>query len=96
MSHYAEKPYRIFHWRSSHGAEVDLIVESSDALWAIEIKSSPIVKPGMLKGLNSFVEDIPHGRPVCVSTCDTPYLAGDIPVIPWRTLFGEDYLQLGD
>ena len=40
LIHYAEKSYRIFHWRSSHGAEVDLVVEANDGLWAIEIKSS--------------------------------------------------------
>lgn len=38
LIHYAEKPFRVFHWRSSHGAEVDLIVETNDGLWAIEIK----------------------------------------------------------
>jgi len=94
LIHYAEKPFRVFHWRSSHGAEVDLVIESSDGLWAIEIKSSAIVKSGVLKGLRSFKEDHPDARSLCVSICDTPYMAGDIPVIPWRTLFGKDYLDL--
>ena len=94
LIHYAEKPFRVFHWRSSHGAEVDLVVEASDALWAIEIKSSAIVKSGVLKGLRSFMEDHPNARPLCVSTCDTPYMAGNIPVIPWRTLFTKDCLNL--
>ena len=40
LIHYAEKPFKIFHWRSSHGAEVDMVAETSDCLWAIEIKSS--------------------------------------------------------
>ena len=30
---YAEKPFRVFHWRSSHGAEVDLVIETADILW---------------------------------------------------------------
>lgn len=94
LIHYAEKPFRVFHWRSSHGAEVDLIVETSDGLWAIEIKSSPIVKSGVLKGLRSFMKDHPNAKPLCVSICDTPYMAGDIPVIPWRTLFRKNYLNL--
>jgi len=94
LIHYAEKPFRVFHWRSSHGAEVDMIVEASDVLWAIEIKSSQIVKSGVLKGLRSFMEDHPKAKPLCVSTCDTPYMAGNIPVIPWRTLFRKDYLNL--
>ena len=94
LIHYAEKSYRIFHWRSSHGAEVDMIVEASDGLWAIEIKSSQIVKSGVLKGLRSFMEDHLNAKSLCVSTCDTPYMAGDIPVIPWKTLFRKDYLNL--
>ena len=94
LIHYAEKSYRIFHWRSSHGAEVDMVVEANDGLWAIEIKSSQIVKSGILKGLRSFMEDHPDAKPLCVSICDTPYMAGDIPVIPWRTLFRKDYLNL--
>jgi len=94
LIHYAEKHFRVFHWRSSHGAEVDLIVETSDGLWAIEIKSSAIVKSGVLKGLRSFMEDHPNAKPLCVSICDAPYMAGDIPVIPWKTLFREDYLNL--
>ena len=67
-----------------YGAEVDMVVEASDYLWAIEIKSSPIVKSGVLKGLRSF----------CVFTCDKPYLAGKIPLIPWRALFRKNYLNL--
>jgi predicted AAA+ superfamily ATPase len=94
LIHYAEKPFRVFHWRSSHGAEVDLVIEASDGLWAIEIKSSPMVKSGVFKGLRSFMEDHPDARPLCVSICDTPYMAGDILVIPWKTLFRKDYLNL--
>ena len=91
---YAEKPYRIYHWRSSHGAEVDMIIETADDLWAIEIKSNPIVKSSNLTGLMSFVADHPKANLMCVSTCDRPYLTGSIPVIPWNTLFGKDYLDL--
>ena len=94
LINYAEKPFRIFHWRSSHGAEVDLIVESTDVLWAIEIKSSPLIKSASLRGLRSFMKCHPEARALCVSTCDRPYMAGDIPVIPWRYLFGKDYLNL--
>jgi predicted AAA+ superfamily ATPase len=91
---YAEKPYRIYHWRSSHGAEVDMIIETADRLWAIEIKSSPVVKPGSLTGLKSFMGDHPNSKSLCISTCDTPYMAGTIPVIPWKLFFGKDFLHL--
>lgn len=94
LIHYREKPYRLFHWRSSHGAEVDLIVETPDNLWAIEVKSSRTISSSDLRGLKSFTEDYPHARPVCVSTCDMPYMAGAVPVLPWRALFGSEYLDL--
>jgi predicted AAA+ superfamily ATPase len=94
LIHYTEKPFKIYHWRSSHGAEVDLVVEAADTLWAIEIKSSPVVKPGKLTGIKSFRSDHPHARSICASICDSPYLAGKIPVIPWRNLFGKDFLNI--
>ncbi len=94
LIHYTEKAYKIYHWRPAHGAEVDLVLESADSLWAIEIKSSATIKPGALKGLKSFMADHPGARPVRVSTCDTPYMAGGLPVIPWNNLFLHDYLDL--
>ncbi len=94
MINYTEMPFKIYHWRSSNGAEVDMVVESSDSLWAIEIKSSSSVKPADLRGLKSFSKDYPGAKPLCVSTCDLPYMAGQIPVIPWRYLFTKDFLNL--
>jgi predicted AAA+ superfamily ATPase len=94
LIHYAEKSYRMYHWRSTHGAEVDVVIETADALWAIEIKSSPTVRPGDLTGLRSFTKDYSNARPLCVSTCDQPYMAGNIAVIPWKLLFRKDYLDL--
>jgi predicted AAA+ superfamily ATPase len=94
MIHYAEKTYRMYHWRSSHGAEVDMIIETADAVWAIEIKSSETVRSGDLTGLRSFTKDYSKARPLCVSTCDQPYMAGNISVIPWKFLLRKDYLDL--
>ncbi len=94
LIHYAEKPYRMYHWRSSHGAEVDMIIETADTLWAIEIKSSATVGSGDLTGLKSFIKDYPRARPLCVSTCDQPYMAGTVSIIPWKFLFRKDFLDL--
>lgn len=91
---YSQQFFRVFHWRSSHGAEVDLIVEKEDALLAIEIKSVPRVRTGDLRGLKSFIEDYPDSRPVCISTADRPYMAGDLPIIPWQMVFGPEWLDL--
>ena len=91
---YSGQFFRIFHWRSSHGAEVDLIVEKENVLFAIEIKSTPLVRTGDLKGLRSFIGDYPDARPVCITNADRPYMAGDLPVIPWPMVFGSDWLDL--
>ena len=92
--HYTEKPNKLYHWRTSHGAEVDLVVQAPDTLWAIEIKSSTAVKSGNLTGLKSFMADYPDARPLCASICEVPYMAGKIQVIPWKRLFGKDYLNI--
>lgn len=89
---YQESDFRVFHWRSSHGAEVDLVVEKGGECWAMEIKSSAIVRSQDLRGLRSFMTDYPAARPVCVSNGDLPYMAGDVPVLPWR-VFITDWLQ---
>jgi hypothetical protein len=47
--------------------KVDLIIEVEDTLWAVEIKSYPTVKSGNLTGLQSFMEDHPKAKPLCVS-----------------------------
>lgn len=94
MISYSERLFKISHWRTSHGAEVDLIIESDGLLWAVEIKSSKVVQSKDLIGLKSFMEDYPHAKPICVSICDRPYMAGEIPVIPWESLFHQKFLNL--
>ena len=91
---YSGQYFRVFHWRSSHGAEVDLVVEKENVLFAIEIKSTPIVRAGDLKGLRSFIGDYTDARPVCITNADRPYMAGDLPVIPWPMVFTSEWLDL--
>ncbi|MCP4368260.1 MAG: DUF4143 domain-containing protein, partial [Deltaproteobacteria bacterium] len=94
LIHYIEKPYRLYHWRSSHGAEVDLVVESHNRVWAIEIKSSKVVQSKDLRGLASFMDEHPGAIPLCVSINDLAYQRGKIPVIPWKLLFEKEFLRL--
>ena len=91
---YREPDARMYHWRTHHGAEVDLVVECGDALWAIEIKSTDHVRIQDLGGLKSFMREHGHARPVCVCNADRPFLVGDIPVLPWRDLFKDEWLAL--
>jgi len=89
---YSSPGAKLFHWRSQQGAEVDLVVEKAGKLLAVEVKSSTEVSPSELRGLSAFLSDHPKAIPVVV--CNTPngYRLGDIPVVPWRELFGPDWL----
>ena len=90
---YRNPEARLFHWRSAQGAEVDLVVELGDRLIAVEIKTGIEVRGRDLSGLRSFCNDHPHAEPVCVSMVDLPYNVSEIPVLPWRELFGPKWLE---
>jgi hypothetical protein len=60
----------------------------------VEIKSFPTVKSGKLTDLQSFMKDHPKAKPLCVSTCETPYMAGTIPVIPWKHFLRKDFSNI--
>jgi len=94
LIHYFEKPYRLYDWRSSHGAEVDLVIESHNKLLAIEIKTTKVIQPKDLKGLASLMDEHPRAIPLCVSINVVPYQREEIPVIPWKLLFEKEYLNL--
>jgi len=85
-----KRPFaRLYHWRSASGAEVDLVIQEPERIRAVEIKSSKMVKASALRGLRSFCREHPEAEPVCVSMCDMPYYAGEIPVLPWMEYFRE-------
>jgi predicted AAA+ superfamily ATPase len=46
----------LFHYRSRHGAEVDLILRIGRELWAVEVKASRQIDRRDLSGLTSFAE----------------------------------------
>lgn len=53
-------PFRMSHYRSSSGAEVDLVLEFNNFEFAIEIKASSNVAKSDLTGLTSFSEISDH------------------------------------
>ncbi len=58
--HYKRLDCQLYYWRTSHGAEVDvLLCEGSRIICALEIKSSQNIAGGTIKGLNSFTKDNP-------------------------------------
>lgn len=71
-------------FRTSDGAEVDLILEFGKKTWAVEIKSSSQPHFSEIRGLRSFIKDHPYDRALCV--CQTPraFVIDGIEFIPWR------------
>ena len=84
---YLEKDFRISFFRTSDGAEVDVILESAGKIWAIEIKSSAQPGPSEVRGLKSFMSDHKYDRAICL--CRTPrvFNSDGIEFLPWPDFF---------
>lgn len=81
---YREREAKLSFFRTSDGAEVDVILELGSEVWAIEIKSSRQPALAELRGLKSFTRDHKVARALCV--CQTPrkYTSDNIEFLPWR------------
>ena len=85
LVHYAMSEARIYFWRTSAGAEVDILVEKHGTLLAAaEIKSVPNVVRADCSGLRSLREEYPDAPCFVACTCDHPYRIDDIEVLPWE------------
>ena len=51
-----EEPH-IYFWRTSNGAEVDVVIQEGLSLIAVEAKSSATINAGMARGLKIFMND---------------------------------------
>ncbi len=86
---YREKEWGLSYWRTAHGAEVDLVLDTGRKLLAVEIKSSSNVRCQDLRGLNSFKEDHSNSELLCVCRADRPYKTNGIRCLPWQDFFAE-------
>lgn len=86
---YREKEWGMFYWRTSNGAEVDLVLDTGRRLLAIEIKSGRNLRAQDLGGLASFKEDYPQSDLLCVCQADRPFTLNGIRCLPWRDFFAE-------
>lgn len=81
---------QMFFWRTSSGAEVDLLLEKDKKpIAAIEIKYSENISSSHLSGLRSFLEDHPDVPCYLVSRVSHPWSAGPVTILPWQR-----YLEL--
>lgn len=56
LAHRGEDP-QVWFWRTSHGAEVDIVVQAAGELVPVEAKSSATPRPAMAKGVATFRDD---------------------------------------
>jgi predicted AAA+ superfamily ATPase len=83
LNDYAEKEWRLSFWRTSHGAEVDLVVQRAGrVLGAFECKSTAAVAAADLTGLRSFGETHPGVPLFVVAPVKAPRRIGDVLVLP--------------
>jgi predicted AAA+ superfamily ATPase len=54
--------FKLYHWRTADGAEVDAVLEINGEVWALEAKASATLSPRMTTGLKSFLDDNPGAR----------------------------------
>jgi len=83
--HYNRLDYKLYYWRTNHGAEVDVLLCIGNRIkYALEIKSSRNIARENLAGLKSFMEDNP-GVPAYVlgDRQNRRQLKDDITVINW-------------
>ena len=83
------KNYQVYYWRTSGGAEVDLVIDLGNKLIPIEIKASSYVPLSELKGLKIFLEDykdqVDVGYVITLGVREER-LAKNIIAIPWDCL----------
>lgn len=81
---------QMFFWRTSAGAEVDLILEKDKKLIAaMEIKYSENISGSHLSGLRSFLDDHPDVPCYLISRVSHAWSAGPVTILPWQR-----YLEL--
>lgn len=85
-----DQKVRISSFRTEHGAEVDLIVETGGKLFALELKASRNVGPSDLNGLKRFSSF--YGKkhcPMVVYIGESPKKISGIEILPWQKALQE-------
>ena len=80
---------RVFHSRTSAGAEVDDVVDTGSELWGVEVKANSRVRPASWSGLRSLAARVKLARQIVVFLGERPQRVGDVEVLPLRTFLDE-------
>ena len=82
------KAFNAWHWRTSYGSEVDLIIEMDGVFYPIEFKANTNPSKRDIKGLVRFRQDYPHltiAPGVVVHGGNTFYkIREDVYAVPWH------------
>ncbi|MDL2238864.1 DUF4143 domain-containing protein [Bacteroidales bacterium OttesenSCG-928-L14] len=82
----AETP-PVFYWRDSTGNEVDCLIEKSDKIKSIEIKSSSTINSDFFKGLNYYGKLNSMTTPYLIYGGNNTYVRKEAQVISWNNTF---------
>lgn len=88
---YLGEEINTYFFRTSDGAEVDLILEKHGMIIPIEIKSSQ--NPKKLSGLKSFLSDHEVLSAYCMCQTLRPYELDKVVFVPWQDLIEKLYNQ---
>ena len=90
LNEYDQKDWKLFFWRTSHGAEVDLLISrGTRLLYAIECKFKRQPSSSDLSGLRSFHENHPEIPCFVVSPVNQSYRLSFARILPPNRLFQE-------
>lgn len=90
LNAYRQKGWKLYFWRTSDGAEVDLLIEERGRLTrAVEFKAKDRIGLADLRGLRSFLEVYPKVPAFAVGLDFQPYHLEGIEVLPFRNFLGE-------
>ena len=81
----ATRDARLSTWRTTGGLEVDFVVETSDGLVAIEVKSGSTLRPTDRRGLLAFHDEFPEARLIALTDAPLPSRQGPVSVRPIAT-----------
>ncbi len=92
MLNYRRSESSMYYWRTSNGAEVDVVIEKhGECIAAFEIKPTSRVAGADCSGLRSFAQDYPEASFNIVCPARNTFTIGNVQVLPWQ-----EYLSMLD
>ena len=73
---------RLYTWRTTAAVEVDCVVETSNGLVAIEVKSGHTLRPADRRGLLAFHDEFPEARLIALADVALRQWHGPITIFP--------------